>query len=105
MTCLHKFRSKLWRYHGHAGWYFVTLPKKLSVQIRNNHTKDEEGWGRLKTAAAINNYRWQTAIWYDTKLGAYLLPVKAIVRGALKLTVGTQINVVLQIETGLESDS
>ena len=59
---------------------FVSLPKEISIDIRNIFKCLEEGWGRLKVTAIIGNTQWQTAIWFDTKQDTYLLPLKAAVR-------------------------
>lgn len=34
----------------------------------------------MKAHARIGNSEWQTAIWFDTKLNTYLLPLKAEIR-------------------------
>lgn len=97
-THQYSFRAKVWKYKGHAGWYFVTLPKSLSVKIRKNHLGSEEGWGRLKSKARIGKTLWDTAIWYDSKHGSYLLPIKAQVRKAQVIGSTTVVQVYLMIE-------
>ena len=49
----YSFKGKVWKYKGHAGWYFVTLPRMLSKTIRQSHGLSEEGWGRLRADASI----------------------------------------------------
>ena len=93
------FKGEVWKYKGHAGWYFVTLPKKLSRTIRESHGLSEEGWGRLKADAAIGKCQWQTAIWFDSKAMSYLLPIKAAVRATAKLTAGSLISVTLRLQS------
>ena len=93
------FKAKVWKYKGPAGWYFVTLPRKLSMTIRKNHGLSEEGWGRLKANASIGKCKWQTAIWFDSKAGGYLLPIKASVRKAADVDAGSSISVSLQLVT------
>jgi hypothetical protein len=34
----------------------------------------------LKATARIGNSEWETAIWFDTKMNTYLLPLKAAIR-------------------------
>ncbi len=92
------FRGKVWKYKGHAGWYFVTLPKALSKTIRQFHRLSEEGWGRLKTVASIGDCKWSTAIWFDTKAVSYLLPIKVSVRKAVDIKSGSSINICLQLQ-------
>jgi hypothetical protein len=72
--------TKMWRYDSPGGWYFVSLPKKMSREIRKNLKWQEEGWGRMKAVAAIGDLVWETAIWFDTKKDTYILPIKAEIR-------------------------
>ncbi|MEZ4873107.1 MAG: DUF1905 domain-containing protein [Bdellovibrionales bacterium] len=65
----YSFQGKIWKHKSPSGWHFVTLPKELSKKIRNVHLASEEGWGRLKTCASIKSTKWETAIWFDSKLG------------------------------------
>lgn len=87
------FKGKIWKYRGKGGWFFVTIPKALAKKIRDVHHVSEEGWGRLKTSATINNTTWNTSIWYDTKIGSYIIPVKAIVRKSESLTEGNLVKI------------
>jgi hypothetical protein len=48
----------------------------MSKEIRNYSQNEEEAWGRLKVTAKIGDSKWETAIWFDTKADAYLLPLK-----------------------------
>lgn len=95
----YSFKGKLWKYKGPAGWYFVTLPRKLSTSIRKNHGLSEEGWGRLKAIASIGDCKWQTAIWFDSKAVSYLLPIKASVRKAAEIDTGSSTLVTLQLQS------
>ncbi len=88
----YSFRGTIWKSRGLGGWHFVTLPKSVSVKIRKNHGRDEEGWGRLKATAVINETEWTTAIWFDTKAESYLLPVKTSVRKAESLAIDSKIS-------------
>lgn len=58
---------------------------------------DEKGWGRLPVLAKIGNTEWQTAIWFDTKAGTFLLPLKAEVRRKEQLTLSRKLVVTLAI--------
>lgn len=99
----YSFKAKVWKYKGPAGWYFVTLPRKLSMTIRKNHGLSEEGWGRLKANASIDDCKWQTAIWFDSKAKSYLLPIKASVRKTAKIDAGSTISVLLQLDSESET--
>ncbi len=76
----YEFSTTMWQHQAPGGWYFVALPKAISEEIRTHLKWQEEGWGRMKAQAAIGSVQWETAIWFDTKQGTYLLPIKADVR-------------------------
>jgi hypothetical protein len=93
----YRFSAKIWQYAGPGGWYFVSLPLKLSREIRANFKSEEEGWGRLTATARIGNSEWKTAIWFDTKRKTYLLPLKAEIRKSEKLVAGKKVSVTVFI--------
>ncbi len=66
-------------------WHFLALPKALSAEIRADFKHQEEGWGRMKVHAKIGNTAWSTSIFYDTKHGTYLMPLKSEVRKKEKI--------------------
>ena len=74
------FSAKLWKDSSAGGWFFVSLPKDISKEIREHLKWQEGGWGRMKVSARIEKIEWETAIWYDTKMNTYLLPIKADIR-------------------------
>jgi hypothetical protein len=69
----------------------------LAKEIRDNLKSEEEGWGRLKATAKIGNSEWQTAIWFDTKMNTYLLPLKAEIRRKEKLETDKNIKTIIWI--------
>ncbi|MDR2206685.1 MAG: DUF1905 domain-containing protein [Flavobacteriaceae bacterium] len=91
MKIHYQFSSKLWKTAEAGGWYFITLPSELSKEIREIFKTEEEGWGRLKATAKVGKTEWQTAIWFDTKKNAYLLPIKSAVRKKEKLAENQEI--------------
>lgn len=92
---VYNFKGRIWKSRGKGGWYFITLPKRVSTRIRKNHFFDEEGWGRLRTSAQLGKLKWSTAIWYDSEKQTYLLPVKSSVRKSHKLKVDTLVSIKL----------
>jgi hypothetical protein len=76
----YEFSSKVWQYSGPNGWYFISLPVDISLEIRENLKWQEEGWGRMKATAEIGKSKWPTAIWFDKKQNTYLLPIKEAIR-------------------------
>jgi len=85
------FSAKIW----YSEWYFVSLPKEMSKEIRENFKFLEEGWGRLKISAKIGDSEWRTAIWFDTKQQTYLLPIKAEIRKREKIGGNDEVTVTL----------
>ena len=69
----------------------------MATEIRLANQAFEEGWGRLRVTAKIGELRWKTAIWYDTKLDTYLLPLKTEIRKKGKLAVEDRVTVHLSL--------
>ena len=84
----YKFSAPVWQHPSPGGWYFVSLPNELSQEIQGYFGWQEEGWGRLKAKVKIKETSWDTAIWYDTKLGTYILPLKVDIRKKEKIKIG-----------------
>lgn len=97
MKIRYEFSNKLWQHSSPGGWCFVTLPERLAKEIRETLKWQEEGWGRLKVTAKIDNIEWKTAIWFDTKMNTYLLPIKAVIRTRGNLEIGKNIEVVILV--------
>lgn len=95
-TNVFTFRAKVWLYPGAASWHFVTLPKKLSRELKSAFGVMARGWGSLPVTVVVGSVSWQTSIFPDTKAGAYLLPLKADVRK--RAMIGEGDTVALRIE-------
>lgn len=93
----YEFLAEIWRYAGPGGWYFISLPHEIAVEIRENLKWQEEGWGRLKATAKIGESTWDTAIWFDTKHKTYLLPIKSEIRKKEKLVTDQQIAITIWV--------
>jgi len=91
----YEFSATPWQHD--AGWVFVSLPKGTSKEIREHLGWQEEGWGRMKASAQIEEHNWNTAIWFDSKAETYLLPLKAEVRKKLKLELDKELQITLWI--------
>jgi hypothetical protein len=89
----YQFSGKTWQHSSPGGWYFISLPKEMAAEIREAIGSEEEGWGRLKALAKVGNSEWKTAIWFDTKLNTYLLPLKAEIRKKENIVLGQHIAV------------
>ena len=93
----YEYSAQMWKHNSPGGWYFVSLPKTLSKEIRENLKWQEEGWGRMKAFAQIGDLLWESAIWFDTKLDTYILPIKAEIRKKRKLEINQNIEMNLWI--------
>jgi hypothetical protein len=89
----YEFSGKVWQHASPGGWYFISLPKAMSKEIRSILQENEEGWGRLKALAVIGNSQWKTAIWFDSKNQTYLLPLKIEIRKKETISLAQQIEV------------
>jgi hypothetical protein len=87
----YQFSAKMWQHSSPGGWHFVSLPEDISKEIRTHFQWQEEGWGRMKATAQIGEHKWETAIWFDTKMNTHLLPIKADIRRKAKLVVDQEI--------------
>ena len=95
----YEMRAKVWLYPGVAGWHFVTLPKKQSIEIKKKFGAMKRGWGSLPVIVTIGKTSWKTSIFPDKKAGAYLLPLKADVRKKEKFGVGDTISLSIEVRT------
>ena len=87
------FSTAMWKYDSPGGWYFTSLPKTMSKEIRENLQWQEEGWGRMKAIAGIGELVWKTAIWFDTKMDTYILPIKSEIRNKSNLKINQEIEI------------
>jgi hypothetical protein len=89
-TSSYECRGKLWKYPGEkVTWYFITLPKRLSAEIKLVDAGPvRHGFGALRVDATIGGTTWTTSIFPSSESQAYLLPVKAEVRRRESLVVG-----------------
>jgi hypothetical protein len=88
--------GELWHWKGPAPWHFVTVPEPEAGLIADASALVSYGWGMIPVAAQIGRTRWTTSLW--PKDGEYVVPVKAQVRKAEKLTVGDEVSVRLTLD-------
>jgi hypothetical protein len=94
------FTETVWKTNAPNTWYFVTLPKDKSEEIKffTDHLYGKRrGWGSVRVRVTIGDSVWETSIFPDSKVGAYLLPVKTSVRKIEKITSGDSVTVKLKI--------
>lgn len=94
------FSAKVYQYSTSpdmSGWTIVSLPKALSIEIRDNFKWLEEGWGRMKVTARVGDSEWKTSIWFDTKQDTYLLPLNAKIRKKEKIEPNQDVEIVIMV--------
>jgi len=87
----------MWKHDSPGGWYFVSLPKRFSKEIMDNLKWQEEGWGRMKAHAQLGELTWETAIWFDTKMDTYILPIKSEIRKKTGISTEKEVRMVVWI--------
>jgi hypothetical protein len=100
------FTAPLWLYQGKGAWYFITVPTEQSEQIKFFTSPDitgrrRRGWGAVKVTASIGEQTWSTSIFPSKERATYILPVKAEIRKKTGVAVGDEVEINLEIKTGL----
>ena len=98
--------EKIWLYQGKGAWYFITLPIEASEQIKfftapENTGRRRRGWGSVRVTATIGITTWQTSIFPSKSSGTYILPVKVEIRKKNNIINGDDVELSLEIKTGL----
>ncbi len=91
-----KFKSQVWRWPGDMGWHFVTLPKKLSEEIKE--VGKIYGAGFIKVKATVGDSVWVTALFPHKMSKAYLLSIKKNIRKKEGIWEGDIIQASLTLE-------
>lgn len=97
MKKIYQIKTKVWLYPGKAGWYFVTIPKKVAQDIDFYFSLEKRGFGSLPVSVAIGKTDWKTSIFPDSKNKTYMLPIKKDVRQKEEIKVKDSINLQVTI--------
>lgn len=90
------FTESVWLYPGGtAAWHFISLPKKLSADLKRRYGSLAKGFGSLPVSVTIGRTTWRTSIFPDRRSETYLLPLKALVRRKEDLRAGDRVRVTL----------
>ncbi len=89
--------TTVWKDDSASGWTFTSLPIDMSKEIRALFRLQEDGWGRMKIIAQIENFYWETSIWFDTKSNRYLLPLNLKVRRFFDLSHSDNVEINIYI--------
>ena len=91
------FTGELWAWESTTTWYFISLPKEMSEDIKAFTRHMTRGFRSVRVGVTIGESEWNTSIFPSKEQGVYLLPVKAAIRKAEKLGVGVSADVKLSV--------
>ncbi len=90
------FSNKIWFWRGPAPWYFVTVPKEQSQDLKALSGFVTYGWGVIPVDVQIGKTLWKTSLFPKDDL--YIVPIKASVRKAEKLEEGDEVTIRLEVK-------
>lgn len=89
-------KQKIWRWNSlsdsSGGWYFVTLDRKLSAEIRSVYTR-----GHVPVVVKVLHSTWNASLLWHGKEGVYILCITKKVRQEEGLFAGDEIKVSVKI--------
>ena len=91
-----EFSGEIWYWRGPSPFHYVTVPEHQSGEIRAVARMVSYGWGVIPVTARIGKTRWTTSLF--PKDGAYLVPLKVVIRKAEHLELGDIVTVRLTID-------
>ncbi len=92
----------VWLWQGADGapakgsWYFLVIDGDMAGAIKSAVAK-ADAWGSVRVEASIGGTTWRTSLFPSKAHGGWLLPLKAAVRKAEKLTEGMVVEAVLAL--------
>ncbi len=84
-------KSEVWKWPGFAGWHFVTLPKKISAEIKS--VGKSYGAGFVKVEVVVGKSTWTTALFPHKDSEGYLLSIKKKVREKENIWEGDRVSI------------
>jgi hypothetical protein len=90
-----EFSGEVWSWRGPSPYHFVTVPEDESEELRTTSGLVTYGWGMIPVEATIGSTRWTTSLF--PKDGAYIVPLKDLVRNAERIEVGDKVTLRLTI--------
>lgn len=94
---LFEFEGEVFRWKANEAFFLVSVPKEYSEEIHEISVGLTNGFGSLKVEASIGSFNWRTSIFPASKTGLFDLPLKAAVRKANGLDVGSVVKVRLEV--------
>lgn len=92
-----EFTAPLWLWSGNAAWHFLTLPFEVTDEIDEITTGKQAGFGSVPVKVTVGRTTWTTSVFPSKEHESFILPVKAPVRTAEGLSVGSEVPVRLEL--------
>lgn len=93
-----EFTAPLWEYPSEkASWFFVTVPKKESADIKAFTKNNRPGFKTVRVSVTVGEAEWLTSLFPDKASGCYFLPIKKSVRQSESLSKGDDVDVTLEV--------
>ena len=89
------FSGEVLYWKGPSPWHFVAIPAEESDELRAVSIVVSYGWGVIPVVAKVGATTFETSLF--PKDGAYLVPLKTVVRRAEGLSVGDVVRVILTV--------
>lgn len=96
---VYRFPAMLWRWSGHATWYWFSMPAALSEEVEARYGSQKRGWRSIPVRVTVGNTTWDTSMFrertvtQERDLETFLIPVKTAVRKSERLEEGREIAV------------
>ncbi|KXK15424.1 MAG: hypothetical protein UZ14_CFX002000445 [Chloroflexi bacterium OLB14] len=90
-----KFSGKIIFWKGPSPFFFVQVPKKQSKEIKSVSALVTYGWGVIPVTVKVGKTEFTTSLF--PKDGAYLVPLKVIVRKKENLEEGDTVKINLKL--------
>lgn len=91
-----KFSGEIIYWRGPAPFFFLPTPPKQSKEIKAVSNRFTYGWGCIPVTARIGDTEWTTAL--IPREGAYMVPIKKIIREKLGFDDGVKTSIILTFE-------
>ncbi len=91
-----KFTGEIIYWRGPAPFFFLPTPTKQSKEIKAVSNRLTYGWGCIPVTARIGETEWTTAL--IPREGAYMVPIKKVIREKLGLDDGVKTSIILEFE-------
>ena len=89
------FSGEVWEWRGPAPHHFVWVPGDEAAALDEVAPMVSYGWGMIPADISIGETTWYTALW--PKDGRYVVPLKAAVRRAEGIEVGTHVDISVRV--------